>query len=227
MTKKPRQPTTKRSNISLANRLFPKTQGHEEYIRAIAENDYVMVKGPAGSSKTYTAVGMACRYLADGDIQKIWLTRPMIQTGRSGIGFLKGDIEEKFNPYLGPLYDHFEYFLGEAQFRMLRAFKVIDTCPLELMRGSNLKDSFTIGDEMQNADYDQIKMILTRLCDGSKMVLTGDVKQNDLSRNAKQCDFDIAFQKLQNLEGLGTVELHRRDIMRGPLIGKILERLED
>ena len=224
MPKRLKQETTA-NVLKLQNKLVAKTEGHKEYIRAIAENDYVLVKGPPGSSKSYTAAGMACEYLCreNSGIDKIILIRPMIQTGMKNLGILPGNMEEKYGCYLLPLYDHMKYFLGDAQFRTLSATKKIESIPLEIAKGMNFENSFVIVDEAENCDYSQLSMILCRVCTGSKIIINGDEKQTDL----KQCDFTTVFNKLRGLYGIATVELCNADIVRSGMIAKIMQRLEN
>ena len=225
MPKKLKQETATTNVLKLQNRLAAKTEGHKEYVRAILENDYVLVKGPPGSSKSYTAAGMACEFLCreNSGIEKIILIRPMIQTGMKNLGILPGSMEDKYSCYLLPLYDHVKYFLGESNFRMLSATKKIESIPLEIAKGMNFENSFVIVDEAENCDYSQLSMILCRICSGSKIIINGDEKQTDL----KQCDFASVFKKLKGLYGVATVELCNADIVRSGMIAKILQRLEN
>jgi len=222
---KPETNTISTTSIKLQNRIMAKTDGHREYIRSIMENDYVLVKGPPGSSKSYTAAGMACEFLCkeNSGIEKIILIRPMVQTGMKNLGILPGDMQDKYNCYLLPLYDHMKYFLGEINFRNLSATKVIESIPLEIAKGMNFENAFVIVDEAENCDYNQLSMILCRICSGSKIIINGDEKQTDL----KHCDFKTVFEKLRGLHGIGTVELSNRDIVRSGMIAKIMQRLEN
>jgi phosphate starvation-inducible protein PhoH and related proteins len=203
-------------------KLKPHTRNHHEYIKAIVENPYTLVTGPPGTSKSFTAVGMACQYLTEGKVDRIIITRPMVQTGKNPIGYLKGGLDEKVSPYMVPVLDHLDYFLGSDVLEDMRKDRLISIVPLELSRGMNFTKAFVVGDEFQNADYDQIKMFITRLCKGSKMVLNGDLKQSDI----KTKDFGLVIERLKDLDGVGIVELTNEDNMRSPMIAKVLKRLE-
>lgn len=207
----------------LINNLQAQTDGHKEYIRAIIENDYVLVKGPPGSSKSFTATGIACEFLVRQKVEQIVLIRPMVQTGLRNLGILPGNIDEKYSCYLIPLFEHMGHFLGTTQLRRLQASNIIKTLPLEIAKGMNFHDSFVIVDEAENCDYNQLSMIMCRVCEGSKIVINGDLKQSDL----KHCDFGDVFDKLKGLHGVGCIELTNKDIMRSGMIAKILNRLEN
>ena len=206
--------------------LKPRTTHHHDYVVSIAENTVTLCTGPAGSGKSFIAVGMACQYLSEGKVKKIILVRPMVQAGRDPIGFLKGTLEEKIAPFMCPLFDHLDYFLGVQNVRDMMDAGLIEILPLELARGVNLYNAFIIGDEFQNADYDQIKMILSRINKGCKVVLNGDHNQSDLCYGETTCDYERIIDKLDDLEGLGIVELDYTDIQRDKMVGRILKRLE-
>lgn len=208
--------------IKLENTVQAKTEGHKNYIRAIIENDYVLVQGPPGSSKSYTASGIACEFLARNKVQEIILIRPMVQTGMKNLGILPGTIDEKYGCYLIPLFEHIKFFLGSGQFYRLLASNIIRTVPLEIAKGMNFHNAFVIVDEAENCDFNQLSMIMCRVCEGSKIVLNGDLKQSDL----KHCDFEDVFDKLEGLYGVGCIKLTDKDIMRSGMIAKILSRLE-
>jgi ATP-dependent DNA helicase RecG len=169
---------------------------------------------------TFLATGMACQYLTQNRIDQIILTRPMVQSGR-GLGYLKGDLKEKFEPYLMPLLEELEKFVGKGSY--LAEQGVVRMIPLELMRGANFHNAFMILDECQNATYDQMKMFMTRLGKSSKAVLCGDVKQTDLNGS----DYMTVIDKLTDLEGVGICKLDKSDIQRNGLLGRILTRMED
>lgn len=207
------------------NELKAKTRNHAEYIRAICENDYVLASGPPGCGKTFISTGMACQSLKEKRVDKIIVTRPMVQSGRDTIGYLKGTLMDKVYPFMIPVFDHLHYFLGKELTKKYLEDEVIQIVPLELARGMNFYRSFVIGDEFQNADYDQIKMILTRICKGSKIVLNGDLKQSDLQLDGA-CDFGLVIDRLRGMQGLEIIELTNRDIMRSKMISRILNRLE-
>jgi len=210
------------NKIRLVNSLSSKTDNQKEYIRNIVENDITICHGPSGTGKTFIAAGIACQYLSRGDIDKIILTRPMVQCG-DGLGYLKGSLLEKISPYLLPLISQIEFFLGKEQTRFLMSTEVIQLLPLELCRGMNFDNCFALLDESQNATYEQIKMFMTRIGGNCKIIINGDTKQTDLN----YCDFYEIIDRLQNLNRVGISTLTKQDIQRNPLISSILGRLED
>lgn len=207
------------------NRLKPRTDNQKEYIRTIAENTITFCQGVAGSGKTHIAVGMAIEYLLDTKINRIVITRPVVESGEK-IGYLPGTAEEKLHPYLLPLLDEVNHFISSAQFASLKLNNKIEIVPLGLMRGRNFHNCFIVADECQNASYDQLKMLLTRIGNNSKMVLTGDISQSDLNRNMRGGFLDM-MNALDGTEGIGVASLVFSDIVRNPIIGKILSRLDN
>ena len=206
------------------NRLKPRTDNQKEYIRTIAENHITFCQGVAGSGKTHIAIGMALEYLLEEKVKRIVVTRPVVESGEK-IGYLPGTAEEKLHPYLLPLLDEINHFIPAAQYASLKTNNKIEIVPLGLMRGRNFHDAFIVADECQNASYDQLKMLLTRLGNGSKMVLTGDVSQSDLHRHM-QGGFYTMTNILTNIPGIGISYLNFSDIVRNPIIGTILGRLD-
>lgn len=206
------------------NRLKPRTDNQKEYIRTVAENHITFCQGVAGSGKTHIAIGMALEYLLENKVKKIVITRPVVESGEK-IGYLPGTAEEKLHPYLLPLLDEVNHFISPAQYNSLKTNNRIEIVPLGLMRGRNFHDSFIVADECQNASYDQLKMLLTRLGNNSKMVLTGDISQSDLRRHL-QGGFYILTQLLNNIDGIGISYLDMKDIVRHPIIGTILTKLD-
>ena len=206
------------------NRLKPRTENQKEYIRIVAENVITFCQGVAGSGKTHIAVGMALEYLLDQKVKKIIITRPVVESGEK-IGYLPGTAEEKLHPYLLPLLDEVNHFISGAQFSGLKTNNKIEIVPLGLMRGRNFHNAFIVADECQNASYDQLKMLLTRIGMNSKMVLTGDVSQSDLHRHM-QGGFGNMIHYLAGVEGIGISRLEHVDIIRNPIIGKIITRLD-
>jgi phosphate starvation-inducible PhoH-like protein len=206
------------------NRLKPRTENQKEYIRTIAENHITFCQGVAGSGKTHIAIGMALEYLLEEKVKKIVITRPVVESGEK-IGYLPGTAEEKLHPYLLPLLDEVNHFIPSAQYSSLKTNNKIEIVPLGLMRGRNFHDAFIVADECQNASYDQLKMLLTRLGNGSKMVLTGDVSQSDLHRHM-QGGFYAMTNILTDMQGIGIAYLNFSDIVRNPIIGSILGRLD-
>lgn len=211
-------------SVLYRNRLKPKTENQKEYIRTIAENTITFCQGVAGSGKTHIAIGMALEYLLDDKVKKIIITRPVVESGEK-IGYLPGTAEEKLHPYLLPILDEIYYFISTAQYVSLKLNNKIEIVPLGLMRGRNFHNSFIVADECQNASYDQLKMLLTRTGNNSKMILTGDISQSDLHKSMRGGFIDL-IHYLENLEQIGVAKLNNSDIIRNPIIGKILDRLD-
>ncbi|MEH7437468.1 PhoH family protein [Neobacillus drentensis] len=201
-----------------------KTLGQRQYVHAIKKNDLVFGIGPAGTGKTYLAVVMAVNALRNGNVNKIILTRPAVEAGES-LGFLPGDLKEKVDPYLRPLYDALNDILGVEHTQRLIERGTIEIAPLAYMRGRTLDDAFVILDEAQNTTHAQMKMFLTRLGFGSKMVITGDQTQIDLPKGAKS-GLIVAEEILQNVNGISFVFLEQSDVVRHPLVGKIIQAYE-
>ncbi|MFA8439567.1 PhoH family protein [Pueribacillus sp. YX66] len=201
-----------------------KTIGQRQYVRAIEKSDLVFGIGPAGTGKTYLAVVTAVAALKQNRLQRIILTRPAVEAGES-LGFLPGDLKEKVDPYLRPLYDALHDVLGVEQTERLIERGVIEIAPLAYMRGRTLDDAFVILDEAQNTTSEQIKMFLTRLGFGSKMVITGDLSQIDLPKG-KESGLKVAEKILSNVNGISFIYLQRTDVVRHPLVQKIIEAYE-
>ncbi|KRD89363.1 phosphate starvation-inducible protein PhoH [Bacillus sp. Root147] len=201
-----------------------KTLGQSQYISAIKKNDLVFGIGPAGTGKTYLAVVMAVNALKNGHVQRIILTRPAVEAGES-LGFLPGDLKEKVDPYLRPLYDALHDVLGTEHTQRLIERGVIEIAPLAYMRGRTLDDAFVILDEAQNTTMAQMKMFLTRLGFGSKMVITGDISQIDLPKGA-QSGLAAVSKILTNVKGISFVHLEQSDVVRHPLVGRIIQAYE-
>lgn len=206
------------------NRLKPRTDNQKEYIRTIVENIITFCQGVAGSGKTHIAIGVALEYLLEDKIKKIIITRPVVESGEK-IGYLPGTAEEKLHPYLLPILDEVCHFIPMSHYAALKLNNKIEIVPLGLMRGRNFHNAFIVADECQNASYDQLKMLLTRIGNGSKMILTGDISQSDLHRSMRGGFIEL-IQSLGDVEGIGISELFNSDIVRNPIIGKILSRLE-
>ncbi len=210
--------------VGFQNRLKPRTINQKDYIRTVAENTVTFCQGAAGSGKTHIAIGMALEYLLDFKVKKIVITRPVVEAGER-LGFLPGTAEEKLHPYLLPIIDEIHYFIQSAHFAKLKSQRLIEVVPLGLMRGRSFHDAFIVADECQNASYDQLKMLLTRIGMNSKMILTGDVDQSDLQRHLKG-GFANLSERLDNLLGVGMVQLEASDIVRNPIIADIVNRLK-
>ena len=217
---KPLQPAIE----TYRNRLKPRSENQKEYIRAISENAITFCQGAAGSGKTHCAVGLALEYLLDEKVKKIIITRPVVEAGEK-IGYLPGKYEEKLFPYLLPIEDEINYFISQAQNAALKLNNKIEIVPLGFMRGRNFHNCFIVADECQNASYDQLKMLLTRIGNNSKMVLTGDTTQSDLARHLRGGFYDM-MEALSGIEGIGMSKLDSSDIVRNPIIAKIIHRLE-
>lgn len=202
-----------------------KTLGQREYVNQIKHNDLVFGIGPAGTGKTYLAVVMAVNALKSGDIKKIILTRPAVEAGES-LGFLPGDLKEKVDPYLRPLYDALHDVLGFEHTTRLIERETIEIAPLAYMRGRTLDDAFVILDEAQNTTPEQMKMFLTRLGFGSKMVITGDVTQIDLP-NHNVSGLKSVQKILANIKGISFVYLKQHDVVRHPVVQKIIAAYEN
>lgn len=198
----------------------PKTLGQRHYITTIRKKDIVFGIGPAGTGKTYLAVVMAIVALKQGQVKRIVLTRPAVEAGES-LGFLPGDLQEKVDPYLRPLYDALNDMLGPEQVAKSMERGLIEVAPLAYMRGRTLDDSFIILDEAQNTTPEQMKMFLTRLGFGSKMVITGDITQIDLPRG-KTSGLVEAKRILEYVEEIGFIHFVEQDVVRHSLVQKII-----
>lgn len=204
--------------------VVPKTMGQYHFAKAMNENTIVFAIGPAGTGKTYLAVIQAVSALKKGEVKRIVLTRPAVEAGEN-LGFLPGDLKEKVDPYLTPLYDALHVMLGNEKTEVLIEKGTIEIAPLAYMRGRTLDDSYVILDEAQNTTASQMKMFLTRLGFHSHMVITGDVTQIDLDRHAKS-GLVQASDILKNIPDIEIVHLSSDDVVRHPLVQKIIERYE-
>lgn len=202
-----------------------KTLGQRQYVSAIQCHDLIFGIGPAGTGKTYLAVVMAVQALKNGQVKRIILTRPAVEAGEN-LGFLPGDLKEKVDPYLRPLYDALHDVLGHEHTQRLIERGAIEIAPLAYMRGRTLDDAFVILDEAQNTTPSQMKMFLTRLGFGSKMVITGDISQVDLPKGVRS-GLAVAKDILTNVNGISFVFLEQADVVRHPLVGKIIAAYED
>lgn len=201
----------------------PKTAGQRRYIEAIKENDVVFAIGPAGTGKTYLAVAMALNYLQQGKVKRIVLTRPAVEAGEQ-LGFLPGDIFQKVNPYLRPLYDALYDMIPAAELEKYMQTGRVEIAPLAFMRGRTLNNAFIILDEAQNTTHTQMKMFLTRLGFGSKAVVTGDITQIDLV--GVPSGLVEVPRILAGIPGIAIVYLDRADVVRHPLVKAIIEAYE-
>ena len=203
----------------------PKTIGQKEYIASVLKNTITIGVGPAGTGKTYLAVAAAVQAFRDKQVNRIILTRPAVEAGER-LGFLPGDLQSKVDPYLRPLYDALFDMLGAETYQKYLERGNIEVAPLAYMRGRTLDDSFIILDEAQNTSREQMKMFLTRLGFGSKIVITGDVTQIDLP-DGKASGLKEAMRVLRNVEGIGICELTNADVVRHVLVQRIVKAYED
>ena len=208
-----------------SRKLKPKTENQAKYIRSMIESDITICIGPAGTGKTTLSVGLACEQILEGKTNRIIITRPVVESGK-GLGFLPGTFQDKIHPYLVPVFEEMNMYLSSQVTERLVKEKHIEICPLEYMRGRNFHNSFIILDEAQNATYEQIKMLITRMGSKSKCVINGDIEQSDLSSNLRG-GLEECWDRLDNLRGVGLVELERCDIIRNKIIARVLDRLED
>ncbi|OUN86601.1 PhoH family protein [Gemmiger sp. An50] len=199
----------------------PKTLGQKEYLNSIRKNAITFGVGPAGTGKTYLAVAMAVKAFKSKEVTRIILTRPAVEAGEK-LGFLPGDLQNKVDPYLRPLYDGLYDMLGPETFQKLQEKQSIEVAPLAYMRGRTLDDAFIILDEAQNTSPEQMKMFLTRMGVGSKVVVTGDVTQIDLPDKARSGLVD-ALSVLKNVEGIGRVYFSEKDVVRHRLVQQIVK----
>ena len=201
-----------------------RTQNQKRMVGAVDKNDIVFAIGPAGTGKTYTAVALAVRALKNKLVKKIILTRPAVEAGES-LGFLPGDLKEKIDPYLRPLYDALQDMIDPDKIPKLMTNGSIEVAPLAYMRGRTLNDSFIILDEAQNTSPEQMKMFLTRLGFGSRMVVTGDVTQIDLPSGTKS-GLKVVQDILHDVDDLAFIQLNSKDVVRHKLVSRIVEAYE-
>ena len=199
----------------------PKTEGQHRYVKMVKNNDVVFSIGPAGTGKTYLSVAFALAALDANEVDRIILCRPAVEAGES-LGFLPGDLKEKVDPYLAPLYDSLHTLYSESKLSQLLKNKTIEVVPLAYMRGRTLNSAYMILDEAQNATPLQMKMFLTRLGVGSRSIITGDITQVDL-QNPKESGLLQASEILKGVEGIGFVKLDEKDVVRHPLVMKIIK----
>lgn len=199
----------------------PKTLGQKEYLKAIQTHPITFGVGPAGTGKTYLAVAMAVKAFKSKDVERIILTRPAVEAGEK-LGFLPGDLQNKVDPYLRPLYDGLYDMLGPETFQRLLEKQTIEVAPLAYMRGRTLDNAFIILDEAQNTSPEQMKMFLTRMGSGSKVVVTGDVTQIDLPDKSRSGLVD-ALAVLKNIDGIAQIRFSEKDVVRHRLVQEIVK----
>ena len=200
-----------------------KTENQKNYIINIIENDVTFCSGPAGCGKSFIAAGIASEHLHRGEIENIVVTRPLVCAGKD-IGSLPGELMEKINPYLIPMQENFKFFLGQAFYGLYCNDKRISYQPLEVMRGATYHHTYMILDEAQNCTYEQIKMFITRMGEGSKVLINGDIRQSDIRHKS---GLEECMNKLEGVKGVGICKLDKSDIQRNGIIGRILSALED
>jgi len=212
-----------RKPITYSN-VEPKTEGQSEYLEKIGDHDIVFGIGPAGTGKTYLAVAAAIHAFLTGEVERIILTRPAVEAGES-LGFLPGTFDEKVNPYLQPLFDALNTLMGKARVDRLKKEGKIEIAPLAYMRGRTLSNAFVLLDEAQNCTWQQLTMLLTRLGEDSRCIVTGDVTQVDLER--KSSGLSEMVSVLSHIPGIGVHEFGTRDVVRHPLVAAIVEAIEE
>ncbi|MHB2026948.1 MAG: PhoH family protein [Elusimicrobiota bacterium] len=203
----------------------PRTPNQKKYADAIAASDLVFGIGPAGTGKTFLAVACALRELENGGCRRVVVSRPVVEAGEK-LGFLPGDLMEKVDPYLRPIYDAFLSLLGPEKWTDLRESGIVEIVPLAYMRGRTFEDAFILLDEAQNATPEQIKMFLTRLGNGSRMTITGDLTQSDLPGRPESSGLSRAIEILKNVEGVSVRRLTDEDVVRHPLVRRIIQAYE-
>ena len=222
MARQAKKPKTTRQTRQRRKILRPKTRNQETYMQSINRSDVTFCSGPAGSGKTSVSVGMACEYLIEKKVDKIIITRPVVESGR-GLGHLPGTLVEKINPYLIPILEEMNQYLTKNTVETYRNRDIIELCPLEYMRGRNFHNCFMILDEAQNATFEQIKMFITRIGKDSKAVINGDLRQSDLGKH--QGGLKTCMDKLIEVSGVGVCKLDYSDIVRSGIVSKILMTL--
>jgi phosphate starvation-inducible PhoH-like protein len=204
--------------------ITPRSENQLQLVKSYRENDMVFAVGPAGSGKTYTAIALAVRALKNKEVKKLILCRPAVEAGEK-LGFLPGDMKEKIDPYLQPLYDALEDMIPPQKLKEFMELGIIQIAPLAFMRGRTLNDAVVILDEAQNTTIPQLKMFLTRMGMNTKMIVTGDLTQIDLPSSVRS-GLSHAMHLLRGIKGIGIVELNKKDIVRHKLVTRIVEAYE-
>ena len=207
---------------SSGKRIIAKTKNQKQIVSLHKKNDLLFVIGPAGTGKTYVSVALGVKALKEKKVKKIIITRPVVEAGEN-LGFLPGDLQDKIDPYLQPIYDALEDMIPIQKMKKYIENKTIDIAPLAYMRGRTLKNAFILLDEAQNTTKSQLKMFLTRLGENSKMIVTGDISQVDLRKNQSSGLID-AKEKLKDVNGIGFTLLDSSDVLRHRLVKKILDK---
>jgi phosphate starvation-inducible protein PhoH and related proteins len=203
--------------------LSAKTENQKDYIRNIADNEIVFCTGPSGSGKSYIAAGIAANLIFTKQVDQIIVTRPLVCAGKD-IGSLPGELDEKIKPYLMPMEENLRHFLGRDFYAQLFNGRKIRYEPLEVMRGATFHEAYMILDEAQNCTIEQIKMFVTRMGEGSKVLVNGDTRQTDINRFSGLME---CIDRLDGVKGVGISQLYYEDIQRNGIIGRVLEALEE
>lgn len=211
-------------NLRADIRIKARTRGQAAYLRALETSEITLVVGPAGTGKTYIAMAAAVSALLSKRVGRLILTRPAVEAGEN-LGFLPGDLQQKVNPYLRPLFDALYAMVDPDRARRLIDREMVEVAPLAFMRGRTLSNAFAILDEAQNTTEEQMKMFLTRLGEGSRAVITGDITQIDLPKQTRSGLVE-ALRILAGTQGVATVRLHRDDVVRHPLVQRIVDAYE-
>ena len=212
------------STIGNGKTVYPKTFNQREYVKAIQKHDLTFGIGPAGTGKTFLAISMALNYLFNKEVERIVLTRPVVEAGEK-LGFLPGDIQQKVNPYFRPIYDALYHLIGFERTADLVEKEIIEIAPLAYMRGRTIDHAFILLDEGQNTLDSQMKMFLTRFGANSRVVVTADISQIDLE-NPKKSGIFGAIKILEGIKGIRIIYLNKKDVVRHPLVQKIIEAYE-
>lgn len=214
------------STLNTNNEFKARSIGQADYLRAIIENTVTFCIGPAGTGKSYIGLGLAAQYLNEGKVNKIIIARPTIEAAPKGIGFLKGNLDEKMAPWVLPAVEHLKRFLGKEAYGYYYNHEQIEFAPLEYMRGRTFLDAFIILEEAQNCTTEQLKMFVTRIGCNCKMVINGDINQTDIKRQNSEFSTDLEYviSKIEknNLSDFAVHELFEQDIQRSPIIGPFL-----
>jgi phosphate starvation-inducible PhoH-like protein len=204
-----------------------KTPGQKELLKSIKENQITICSGRAGSGKTYVTSAQSVKFLKEGRFKKIILIKSVVTLKNEEIGYLKGSLEEKLNPFIGSFIDNFDKLIGKHSFDQMRIDGSIEVVPIAFARGRTLDNSFIIIDEAQNIDIDNMKSLMTRIGENSKMIILGDVKQKDI-KNKKLSSLEIIIEKFNNVPDFGTVKLYsENDVVRNPIIKIIEDRFDE
>lgn len=228
MPKKPREnKAIKHRSIKREIKIEPRTDGQVEYSEAILNNDIVICNGYAGTGKTLCAVGMALSLMSKypHKYNKLIMVRPYLMVSGEDMGFLPGDIDDKMKPFVAPMFDSLNFFLSQGEIASLVDSGTIEVIPIGYMRGRTFNNSIIIFDEAQNSRWEHMKMFLTRIGFNTKAIVEGDVTQSDLGKHCEN-GLTIAAVKLHGVEGVATISLTKQDVVRSPIVKRILERLE-